>query len=102
MSHTAFSMPDLPVCDDIVLKYFWNIAELDRVAYYDFARSDDVRDRFGLFYAQEGLGIWSHAAGLFGQRLYFYSRTKHYTSKLKIDQQKCIGIQYFEFPVPLK
>ena len=33
-------------------QYFRNIAELDRIAYYDFARSDDVRDRFGLFYGK--------------------------------------------------
>lgn len=40
---------------------------------------------------QEGLGIVSHLAGLFGQRLYFWGKTKKYTDKLKIDSQKCIG-----------
>ena len=30
-------------------------------------------------------------AGLFGQRLYFYNKTKNYTDKLKIDKKKCIG-----------
>lgn len=40
---------------------------------------------------QEGLGIWYHLAGLFGQRLYFYRKTKHYTDKLKIKQEKCVG-----------
>ena len=43
-NENSFPIPDLPVCDDIVLEYFRNIAELDRVAYYDFARSDNVRD----------------------------------------------------------
>lgn len=40
---------------------------------------------------QEGLRIWNHIAGLFGQRLYFYNKTKKYTDKLKIDTEKCIG-----------
>lgn len=40
---------------------------------------------------QEGLGIFYHLAGLFGQRLYFYNKTKHYSAKLKINTQKCIG-----------
>ena len=40
---------------------------------------------------QEGIGFWSHMAGLFGQRLYFYHKTKHYTDKVKIDREKCVG-----------
>ena len=40
---------------------------------------------------QEGIGILYHFAGLFGQRLYFYKKTKHYTDKLKIDTGKCVG-----------
>lgn len=40
---------------------------------------------------QEGLNIWYHIAGIFGQRLYFYGKTKNYTDKLKIDSKKCIG-----------
>lgn len=40
---------------------------------------------------QEGMGFWSHMAGLFGQRLYFYHKTKHYTDKVKIDSRKCVG-----------
>ena len=30
-------------------------------------------------------------AGLLGQRLYFYNKTKNYTDKLKINKEKCIG-----------
>ncbi len=41
--------------------------------------------------SQEGLGIWYRLAGLFGQRLYFYNKTKRYTDKLKIDSKRCIG-----------
>lgn len=40
---------------------------------------------------QEGIGLLYHLAGLFGQRLYFYNKTKRYTDNIKIDRQKCIG-----------
>lgn len=40
---------------------------------------------------QEGIGLLYRLAGLFGQRLYFYNKTKRYTDKIKIDRQKCIG-----------
>lgn len=40
---------------------------------------------------REGLGPLAHFAGLFGQRLYFYHKTKNYSDKLKIDAEKCIG-----------
>lgn len=40
---------------------------------------------------QEGIGPLYHLAGLFGQRLYFYNKTKHYSDLLKIDTNKCIG-----------
>ncbi len=49
---------------------------------------------------REGLGILHRAAGLLGQRLYFYSRTKHYTDKLKICQEKCIGCGLCEKSCP--
>lgn len=39
---------------------------------------------------REGLSIWSHLAGLFGQRLYFYGKTRTYSDKLKIDPGKCV------------
>lgn len=40
---------------------------------------------------QEGLGFLYHLAGLFGQRLYFYNKTKRYSDKVKIDSHKCVG-----------
>lgn len=39
----------------------------------------------------EGLGIFYHLAGLFGQRLWFYNKTINYTGKLRINKEKCIG-----------
>ncbi len=40
---------------------------------------------------QEGIGPIYRLAGFFGQRLYFGHKTKEYSSKLKIDKDKCIG-----------
>ena len=41
--------------------------------------------------SQVGLGLFYHLAGLFGQRLYFYNKTKKYNDQLKVDASKCIG-----------
>ena len=41
-------------------------------------------------YPQEGLSFWAHLAGLFGQRLWFYSKTTGYCDKVKISDA-CIG-----------
>lgn len=41
--------------------------------------------------ARQGLGFWYHMAGLFGQRLWFYNKTKKYSDKLHIEKEKCIG-----------
>lgn len=40
--------------------------------------------------SQDGMGCLNHLAGLFGQRLYFCSKTKAYSDKLKIDRNRCI------------
>ena len=40
---------------------------------------------------QEGIGFPDHIAGLFGQRIWFYGKTKNYSDKLKINTEKCIG-----------
>ena len=40
---------------------------------------------------KEGLNIFYHIAGLFGQRLWFYNKTKNYTDKINIDESKCVG-----------
>lgn len=40
---------------------------------------------------KEGIGPFYRIAGFFGQRLYFGHKTKNYSSKLKIDSDKCVG-----------
>lgn len=40
---------------------------------------------------REGLGVFSHLAGLFGQRLWFYGKTAAYKEKPVVDEKKCIG-----------
>lgn len=48
-----------------------------------------IKDSAGRFKTgnptKEGLGIFYHLAGLFGQRLFFGHHTKHYSDKLRID-----------------
>ncbi|AEE91103.1 4Fe-4S ferredoxin iron-sulfur binding domain-containing protein [Tepidanaerobacter acetatoxydans Re1] len=52
--------------------------------------------------AQEGLNFLYHIAGLFGQRLWFYNKTKDYTNKLKIDHDKCVGCGKCALHCPMK
>lgn len=40
---------------------------------------------------QEGIGPAYRFAGFFGQRAYFGHKTREYSSKLKVDTDKCIG-----------
>jgi len=41
--------------------------------------------------SRDGLNIICHLAGLFGQRLWYYSKTASYKSKPDVDTQKCSG-----------
>ncbi len=41
-------------------------------------------------YPKEGLSFFAHMAGLFGQRLWFYGKTKDYSKKLKVSDA-CTG-----------
>ncbi len=50
---------------------------------------------------REGLGIGAHLTGLFGQRLYFFWKTKHYTNRLKINSPKCVGCGLCENVCPM-
>ncbi|MDR2962592.1 MAG: EFR1 family ferrodoxin [Bacteroidales bacterium] len=38
---------------------------------------------------QDGLSMFHHIAGLFGQRLWFYGKTRSYQNAPKIDHEKC-------------
>ena len=40
---------------------------------------------------REGIGVLYHMAGFFGQRLYFGHKTKSYSDKLRIDENRCIS-----------
>lgn len=40
---------------------------------------------------QEGIGVLYRMAGFLGQRLYFGHKTKNYSDKLRVDEDKCIG-----------
>ncbi len=53
-------------------------------------------------YPQNGLGSLPHLVGLFGQRLWFYGKTKRYSDKLKIDKARCVGCGVCESICPMK
>ena len=42
---------------------------------------------------KDGLSVFHHMAGLFGQRLWFYRKTLDYTDKLKINHSACVGCE---------
>ena len=41
-------------------------------------------------YPKEGLNFFYRIAGAFGQRLYFRGKTKHYYTKIRTDESKCV------------
>lgn len=52
--------------------------------------------------AKEGLGICYHMAGLFGQRLWFINKTRHYSDRLRIDTEACTGCGRCVSACPMK
>ncbi len=50
---------------------------------------------------QEGIGVLYRLAGFFGQRAYFGHKTKRYSSKVKVDIDKCIGCGICEKLCPM-
>lgn len=51
---------------------------------------------------QEGINIFYHLAGLFGQRLWFFNKTKEYSNKLKINLDACVGCGKCQSVCPMK
>lgn len=82
-------MPD-SVCDSKLLK---KIADENKLI---INRAEEkigrtiLQIKSGKF-PRDGLGIFAHVAGLFGQRLWFCSKTKRYSDKLKINKTLCVG-----------
>lgn len=82
-------MPDA-VCDNKMLKKPLEenqkiITEADQRIEEVAAKMRDTGE-----YPREGLSFAAHLAGLFGQRLYFYTKTTGYSKKLKISDA-CVG-----------
>ncbi len=52
-------------------------------------------------YPKEGINFFYHLAGLFGQRLYFYNKTKRYYTKIRVDNAKCVQCGLCESLCPM-
>lgn len=82
-------MPD-SICDEKALKH---------TAEVDLRTIEQSEEKIGRAVQQlragkptrEGLGFFYHMAGLFGQRLYFYNKTRNYSDKLTIHVDRCVG-----------
>ena len=81
-------MPDA-VCDSKMLKK--TLEENQRIIREaDIRLEKAAKEIKSGNYPKEGLSIFAHMAGLFGQRLWFYGKTKGYSKKLKISDA-CTG-----------
>ena len=81
-------MPD-SVCDNKLLKK--DIEENRQIVKNADMRIEQVAEQIRRGkYPQVGLSFIAHIKGLFGQRLWFYHKTRGYTNKLKISDA-CIG-----------
>lgn len=52
-------------------------------------------------YPKDGITLFAHIAGLFGQRLWFYNKTSEYSNKLKISET-CVGCGLCVKSCPMK
>ena len=92
-------MPDA-VCDSKLLKK--SIEENKKIVIEADKKIETVASQIrNGKYPKEGLNIFYHIAGLFGQRLWFYGKTKNYSNKLKINND-CIGCGLCVNKCPMK
>lgn len=92
-------MPD-SVCDNKLLKK--DIEENKQIVRNADVRIEQVATQIKQGkYPHEGLSFIAHIKGLFGQRLWFYSKTNGYTDKLKINSS-CIGCGLCSKKCPMK
>lgn len=92
-------MPD-SVCDSKLLKKSINenrkiVIEADKKI---TRTANDIKNGK---YPKEGISFFSHLAGLFGQRLWFHSKTNKYSDKLKISNS-CVGCGLCSQICPMK
>ena len=81
-------MPDA-VCDSTMLKK--SIEESKKIVRNADAKLEQAAQRIKSGNSpREGLSFPAHLAGLFGQRLWFFTKTKGYSKKLKISDA-CVG-----------
>ena len=81
-------MPD-SVCDSKLLKK--SLDDNKRIVIDADKKIESVaKDIQNGKYPKQGISFFAHIAGLFGQRLWFYNKTSHYSDKLKISDE-CIG-----------
>lgn len=82
-------MPD-SICDEKVLKHT-DEEDKETIAKSEAKIDNAVQKLKEGNPTKDGLGFFYHMAGLFGQRLYFYNKTRSYSEKLKINANQCIG-----------
>ena len=92
-------MPD-SVCDSKLLKK--SIEENKKIVVEADKKIEKVAQEIrGGKTPKEGVTFFSHIVGLFGQRLWFYHKTRGYSNKLKINN-RCIGCGLCSQICPMK